>query len=60
LVTSIKEFFWKELVILPKIISPIMNSICHDNSSDTQAYLDSARYCKLKVSGLQAIAVTAG
>ncbi len=32
---------------------------CHDNSSDTQAYLDSARYCKLKVSGLQAIAVTA-
>jgi hypothetical protein len=25
---------------------------CHDNSSDTQAYFDSARYCKLKVSGL--------
>jgi hypothetical protein len=34
--------------------------LCHDNSSDTQAYLDSARYCKLKVSELQAIAVTAG
>jgi hypothetical protein len=33
---------------------------CHENSSDTQAYLDSARYYKLKVSGLQAIAVTAG
>jgi hypothetical protein len=33
---------------------------CHDNSSDTQVYLDSARYSKLKVSGLQAIAVIAG
>jgi hypothetical protein len=34
--------------------------ICHDNSSDTQAYLDSARYYKLKVSELQAIAGIAG